>query len=251
MTDHDHQNNETATPAYVRRPPRGRAKMAAGAAGLAVVLGIGAYAVTDKLVEPDDPMADRVAPAQVPVAAPPEPSTPEPSTPAAAPSVSKASSPPPTSPSPAATSATPTPSLPAKVAASIKAAREKMAKDGVQVKHPPLLQQTIAPVVGLSRTTVGTLKNGGIVRVVSARSDLTGQQELAWVAGGITEHGADKCSQTVKLYNKPQPEKKANLLLCWRTSATKSVVAVVVDPQGRPSTPKALAELDKKWMSMR
>ena len=48
-------------------------------------------------------------------------------------------------------------------------------------------------------------------------------------------------TQTFRLFNDPAPEEKPNLLLCWRTSPHKSVVAVIVDPKGHPSTSKALA----------
>jgi hypothetical protein len=38
--------------------------------------------------------------------------------------------------------------------------------------------------------------------------------------------------------------------MCWRTTATKSVVAIVVDPKGKPSRDKALAAIEQKWRSM-
>jgi hypothetical protein len=208
-----------------------RARVAAGTAGLAMLLGAGACG-GESAAEHD---AAALAPVSPPVSSAPVPSSP-----------TSASA----SPSPAPPSASPAPSLPAKVAASIRAARERMAKDGVKVVRPlPARSQVAAE--DLQRSTTGTLNSGGIVRVVTAHSDLTGQQELGWVAGGISRYGNDECTQTIKTFSKPTPTFKPNLLICWRVSATKSVVAIVVDPKGHPSRPKALATLDRKWRSMR
>lgn len=214
-----------------------RARLAAGTAGLAMLLGAGACG--GESAAERDPAA--LTPASAPAPAPP---------PVGSASALPSPTSPSTSPSSAPTSASPAPSLPAKVAASIRAARERMAKDGVKVVRPlPTRPQVAAE--DLQRSTTGTLNSGGIVRVVSARSDLTGQQELGWVAGGISRYGNDQCTQTIKTFTKPTPTLKPNLLICWRVSATRSVVAIVVDPKGHPSRPKALATLDRKWRSMR
>jgi hypothetical protein len=248
MAIHDHGGGGGAgAPAPDGRPARRNARIALGAAGLAVVLGGGAYAITDQLTQDHGTPSDVAALAPASTSTPPDATADEVSPQALGSSPAADSRP--AAPS-AARTASPTPSLPASVAAKIREAREDMAKHGVKVVHPPAVQAGVAPIMGLSRTTVGSLAKGGIVRVVSARSDLTGQQELAWVAGGVTDFGDAKCSQTFKLYNDPAPQKKANLLLCWRTSATKSVVAVVVDPKGNPSRPTARTELRKKWQSM-
>lgn len=245
MTTDDHESKAGARAQATRgRPAWSRARIATGAAGLAVVLGAGAYAITDELTKnPTPPDAAAPAASAQPNAWADEVS-PQPLW-----SPSAAGGSPSSVPSPAAT-VKPTPSIPASVAARIKQAREDMAKHGVSIKRAPAAPATVAPVVGLARTTTGSLSKGGIVRVVSARSDLTGQQELAWVSGGVTAFGDDKCSQTFKLSNDPEPQEKPNLLLCWRTSAEKSVVAVVVDPKGHPSRSDALTELHKKWQSM-
>jgi hypothetical protein len=203
-----------------------RTKIAVGVVGLAAVLGAGAYTVADRLSEHPGEPTEVAAPA-----APQQPITPTGSASASA----------------SASTTSPDPD----VVASIKAAREKMAKDGVKVTRPLPTPSTNRPVVGLARSTDGSLKAGGIVRVVTARSDLTGQQELGWVSGGVTSYGDNQCSQTLRLSGDAQPTKKPNLLMCWRTSAKKSVVAVVVDPKGKPSRTKALDVLEKKWRDMK
>lgn len=132
----------------------------------------------------------------------------------------------------------------------IDEAHRRMAEDGVPLQRPVTPRKTVAAAASIMRDTVGSLKGGGIVRVVSARGDLTGQSELAWVAGGVAKHRNVDCSQTFKFATNPKPTRKPNLLLCWRTSARKSVVAVVVDPQGHPSKDKAVSELERKWRRM-
>jgi hypothetical protein len=141
------------------------------------------------------------------------------------------------------------PSMSDEVRKQIMSARAKAAKDGVKVTRP--LPQPRRPVVGLTRTTVGTLDTGGIVRLVTAQSDLTGQEELSWVAGGVSRYRDASCSQTFRFSPNTKPAKRPNMLLCWRTSAKKSVVAIEVAPRGTPSKPKAIAELDKKWRDMK
>jgi hypothetical protein len=114
----------------------------------------------------------------------------------------------------------------------------------------PTLPQNASVLDSVEQTQRGTLKSGGTIRVVSARGDLTGQRELRWVAGGVEPYRNAKCTQRFQLGNNPKPARKANLLLCWRTSAEKSVITILVDPDGKPSKAKAVRELDKKWRAM-
>lgn len=143
-----------------------------------------------------------------------------------------------------------TPSIDPETRRKVDEARREMAEDGVPVQRPATPRKTVTAAASIKRDTVGSLKEGGIVRIVSARGDLTGQSELGWVAGGFAKHRNVACSQTFKFASSPKPARKPNLLLCWRTSAKKSVVAVVVDPQGHPSKDKAVDALERKWRSM-
>ncbi len=100
-------------------------------------------------------------------------------------------------------------------------------------------------------TNIGSLqKDGGTMRVITAPGDLTGQRELAWVAGGISEHGTVKCSQTFKLANESKAEMRRNLLVCWRTSARKSVITAAVDLEGDPSTSESAAVIEREWAKL-
>ncbi|WP_433366455.1 hypothetical protein ACQPZX_37765 [Actinoplanes sp. CA-142083] len=140
-----------------------------------------------------------------------------------------------------------TSSLPPDVAKKIKEAREAGAKYGVKVQHP-IIPKAVKPVADVQRSTAaGT---DGSVRVIWARGDLTGQQELAYVAGGVTAYQGAECSQTFKFATNPAPAKKDNLVMCWKTSPTKSVAAMVVDFKGHPSRTKAIEAINAKWQNM-
>jgi hypothetical protein len=228
-----------------RRGIRRGTRIAIGATAVAAALGAGTFVLTDRLTKNPASSMEVGAPARPGAVASPA---------SGAPPVSasgSASAAPPMSASAipqvsASASAVP---IPKAVRKKIVEEREKSAKDGVKVTRP--LPGPTRSAVALKRSTVGTLSGGGIVRVVTARSDLTGQEELAWVAGGVTKHGDADCSQTFRFSANAKPMKRPNMLLCWKTSPTKSVVAISVAPQGSPSRDQAVAELDKKWKSLK
>jgi hypothetical protein len=226
------------------RPAGRRIRLALGGTAVAATLGVGAFLITDHLTRKQSSTTDVGALAPATTAASSAATAKVTARPTGKPSASK----------PASASAGPSASASAPpvsdaVRKRVMEAREQGEKYGVKVTRPLTAAAGVAPVVDLRRTTTGSLAKG-IVRLVTARSDLTGQQELGWVAGGVIDHGDDKCTQTFRLSNEPVARKKPTLLLCWRTSADKSVVAAIVDPKGRPSTAKALTAVDDKWDSM-
>jgi len=224
-------------------PGRGltsRARFAIAAVGLAAGLGAGAYVITDNLVNRS------ATTTEIGALAPQSPDGGAASgTPA--PSVTSASV---ESPQVSPSSQSVAQSISPEVVKKIREAREKMAKDGVKVDHPAAPQAAQA-TSDVSMSTTGSLKEGGILRVVAAREDLTGQRELAYVAGGLMRHRGVLCSQTFKFSTNPAPRKRPNLVMCWRTSADRSVITMVVDPKGHPSPDKAVNALEKKWRSMK
>ncbi|BAL91688.1 hypothetical protein AMIS_64680 [Actinoplanes missouriensis 431] len=236
-TDHDRQPD--GPPTTLARSRWSRHRLAVGTAGVAAILGAGAYLVTDRIVND----ADRTAAREVPVTVLPGGPAETPGTPSADPATA---SPEPTV-SATETSAAPIPSA---VAEEIKEARRKMAEDGVAVQRP-IVPKVVKPAEDVKVTEKGSLKKGGILRVVTARGDLTDQRELRYVAGGVTEHRDIPCSQTFRFSTNPTPKKRDNLLMCWRTTAEKSVLAIVVDPGGHPSPDKAVDALQKAWRQMR
>jgi hypothetical protein len=88
------------------------------------------------------------------------------------------------------------------------------------------------------------------LRVVSARGDLTGSRELLWVADGGHPVGTARCSQKFRFAPSNEVTEKPTLLVCWRTSATRSVYTVAVNLDGRPSEKASVATIDKVWAEL-
>jgi hypothetical protein len=129
----------------------------------------------------------------------------------------------------------------------IRAAREAAAKDG----HP--VQRPLEPAPGVVAASVNerTEKTKtGVLRIITARSDLTGQRELLWAADRGTEVDHAHCTQKLHFSNNAQAAIRPNVLLCWRTSATRSVATVLVDRAGKPSAAKSVAVINREWLKL-
>lgn len=209
-----------------------RRRVALGAAGLLVALG-GAAAIHGAIGESEISASrgDRAA---------------EPATAAAAPSAGPAASAP-------ASAVTPRPSTTAERIKAMKGRAAKAAADGSQVRQP---RPNIAggPRVAAEDLTIresGSLREDGrTLRVVSARTDLTGQHELAWIADEGEPVGAARCTQNIQLSNNPEPRVRPTFLLCWRTSAKKSVYTTMVDLKKAPSKRDSVAALARAWAAL-
>ena len=235
------QEDGTYDEAAARRSRR-RKQAVVGLTGAAAVVAGGAFFVT----EARD--ADRTGTAEI--AAAPLATSASPSVPSSPRTTTR----PPASRAPAAKVSrlpSPTPAgspTPKTARERVDAARKAAAKNGVQVQRPlpPVtMQQT---PVDLKVTETGSLKKDrGTMRVVSARSDLTGYRELAWPAGDTEKVGVAQCAQTFKFANNAKAERKPNLLICWRTEDSRSVYTVTVDLDGKPSVQDSVAALTKRW----
>jgi hypothetical protein len=133
----------------------------------------------------------------------------------------------------------------------IRAAREAAAKNGVSIKHPRTATSVGSEDTGgIIEKNVGSLKEGGSMRIVSAPYDLTGQREMLWAADAGHRVGNVKCSNKLQLSNEDEAKERPTVLLCWRTSAKKSVITVAVVPKGRPDRAKSVAALNEQWNAM-
>jgi hypothetical protein len=235
MSHDEHHEDLAYDPAAAHRSRR-RKRAAVGVVGLAALLGGGAFLITEQLTDGGTVIDDSGALA--------------PLTPATSPSAKASSSAPATSRAPAGTVSRRPTSAPAEKPTSarerVQAAREAAAKNGVEVQRP----LPVAPAQALSDVQVtnsGSLKEDGrTLRVVSARGDLTGYRELAWVTGA-EKVGDASCTQTFKFADNATAERKPNLLICWRTSSTASAYTVMVDLDGKPSKQDSVAALAKQW----
>jgi hypothetical protein len=222
------------------RRSRRRKQAVVAVAGLAAVLGGGAFFVTEattakQAIAPDPaalmPTATSASATPPPVSVSPRVRPSEPARSGA--TVSR-------TPSPAVSEA-------ADVAERIAAARAAAAKDGVPLQRP-LPPAGAAPTGPVTVTNSGSLqRDGATLRIVTARYDLTGQHELALAADDGVRVGDVRCTQNFRFSNDATPHVRPTMLLCWHTSAGKSVVTLAVSRQGRPSQSASAAAIDKQW----
>jgi hypothetical protein len=85
------------------------------------------------------------------------------------------------------------------------------------------------------------------MRVVTARGNLTGQRELAWVADTGQPVGDARCTQNFKIGPGGKPRVRPTMLICWRTSADRSVYTVLVDIEHPPSKQASVQAIDEAW----
>lgn len=233
--------DETGSLAHRRN--RRRKQAIAGVAGLAV-LGAGAYLVTSQVVE-NSRTETREAAVPAPVNSVERTPTVASSSPSASavPSTSTVSTPDSVSPSPSPTRSMTDDERIAK-------ARAEARKKGVSVKRPLIPPRAAADeaVTVTAKTTV--LNNGSTLRMVSALGDLTGQREHAWAADAGEPVGDARCTQNFHFSNNTVASERPTMLLCWRITEDKSVLAVAVAKQGRPSKQDTVTALAQTWSKL-
>jgi hypothetical protein len=115
-------------------------------------------------------------------------------------------------------------------------------------KLVPARQVTSESVGGIDVVT--TKESDGTLKVVSARQDLTGYEELGWAADRGERIGDVRCTQRIKISADTSVRTQSTLLLCWRTSSSRSVYTVAVKYDGRPSEQVSAAEIDRVWVTL-
>jgi hypothetical protein len=228
MRNEGHDDTENAFGSVVARRARWRKQALVGATGLAL-LGAGSFAVTTQVS--DDGRAEIKGIATI--------------SPAASPTGGDKRS----ASVKAPASAT---SRPKTTKELIAAAHELASKPNNRVRRP--LPPQNGNTVGADEvrvTDIGSLKRDkATLRVVSARRDLTGLRELSWVADAGEKFGSARCTQKIRLSAGAAALVKPTLLLCWRTSADKSVYTLAVNVAERPSKKASVAALDKEWSKL-
>jgi hypothetical protein len=244
--DHEPRPQEAAdtgamvyTPAMARRTRRRRRVMAA--AGLAVLVGGGAL-VVQQVSQGRGTVTKGDIGALAPIVPPSSPAASAPSTPSppaalssVAPSGVAIGKSPAASVAPSATTRTPTAST-----------------TTVHVRPPVATSRaTVVETDGATVTTDG-LQNQDrqTLKVVSAREDLTGKRELVWVADDGVRVGTSRCTQNFRIQPGSKARVRPTLLMCWRTSAQRSVYTIAVDLDGPPSKLRSVAEINKVWSTL-
>lgn len=206
---------------------RRRKQAVLGVVGLAALLGAGAYLVTAQIMESRNATVSGGTGALAPVVVPP--SSPLPSASVEAPPATE------TTKSAVKQAFSPAPSLSVPASASLSTGPTT---GGYSAQEVP----DAGPVDERSEN----LPNG-ILRVVTARHDLTGQRELLWTTDRGRPVGDASCTQKFRFAGDQKASVRPNLLVCWRTSATRSVITVLVSRDGKPSTARSVKAIDREW----
>jgi hypothetical protein len=244
MTDDQDEGTYASVAALAAaRRSRRRKQAVVAAVGLAAVLGGGAFLVTEATTAEQAITPD----AAVQAVAPPADASPTPSlvpvpSEVAQPALSAATAA--RTPSPAASEAD-------SVAKRIAEARASAAAAGFPLQRP-LTQTGGTAAEPITVTNSGSLQHdGATMRIVTARHDLTGQDEMALAADGGVPIGDAHCTQNFRFSSDGAAHERPTMLLCWRTSASKSVVTLAVTLQGRPSKAVSAATIDKQWAKLK
>ena len=120
-------------------------------------------------------------------------------------------------------------------------------------RNPEWLQLAKQAVHGavFSARTYGTPGSFDIVRIVAARADLTGALEMTWAGDAGVKVGPVSCTNTIRLTPQQPAKTRPTVMLCWRTSASLSVYALVINPKATRPVPMtdAAATVQSVWRS--
>jgi hypothetical protein len=232
--DHPGDDGHRAAPARLGKSDHTRSRVVIGAAGLAAVLGIGAYLTTSAIVSDDVPVAEEFRPI-APVSTPSIADLSSTPSAAASPSDQQAGG--------AAAQAAQQERDPEEVRKEVTAARQEAAQHGFPLQRP--LQPAAGAATGTETTR--NLPGGGTMRITTAEGDLTGQRPLLWAGDEGRTVGPDKCTQSFRFSEGDLGVERPTMLLCWRTSASRSVAVLSVDPDGTPSIEESAKVIDHEW----
>ncbi|MFI5892550.1 hypothetical protein ACIA5D_20825 [Actinoplanes sp. NPDC051513] len=235
MTVHDEDQPGDAV-------PRGRrARIVVGAVTGLAVLGVGSYLLTSHLTATGD--VDAVGTVSAPTSDVPTAAA-QAVDPTSAPASSvPASSAPASSPVPKVSTAPMSSADAAKLRREIKKAREQDEKNS---QKPVSAKGMNAPE--LATRTEPTAD--GTIRITTAKGDLTGGPDLRLAADEGKLVGTARCTKRVAFANRVKAREIPTLLLCWRTSADRSVVTLAVSRKDKPAAEDSLEIIDREWAKL-
>jgi hypothetical protein len=129
----------------------------------------------------------------------------------------------------------------------IREAREQMEDHGVEVQRA--LGDPKTKPVKIDRRTETLGKS--TVQIETAQADLSGQG-LRLIAAGKGEPAGNgvSCTNSIRFAAGAEPTARPNVLLCWRTSDSRSVVTMTVTPEGKPSKTDSAEIISKEWSKL-
>ncbi|RZU49166.1 hypothetical protein EV385_0902 [Krasilnikovia cinnamomea] len=227
--------------AVVRRS-RHRKQILAGGIGLVAILGAGAYLAAERTSEHAARTADTGA-APLPATGTTGGAT---SATGAGGTASHAAAPKAGVKQNAASS--PTTPRPKTTAEQIAEVRKAARSAGKKIHRP--LPGPAVPVSPQDVTTTTVRRGGETVTVFSARKDLTRYGPLGWVADKGTKAGDARCTQRIRSSTNTEAKVRPTMLICWNTSASRSVFTIAVKSSGRPSPANSAAVIDRTLAAM-
>lgn len=116
-------------------------------------------------------------------------------------------------------------------------------------QQPAWQAKAVAAVGGVSVVgrQYGSAKDRKTIRVVAARTDLTGKLDMKWVVEKGTKVGRAQCTNKLKLTESTQAKARPTMLMCWRTSKTFSAYSVIIDFDHTPKADEAVKVIDDIW----
>ncbi|MEU4622156.1 hypothetical protein AB0G04_19605 [Actinoplanes sp. NPDC023801] len=127
----------------------------------------------------------------------------------------------------------------------IAEARRSAEADGVALMRP-LSTGAAAP----ADVRTQKIKNGTI-RIATAGRDLSGGPEMLRAGDeGRPVEGGTRCTSKIRFSADVPAEERAGVLLCWRTSETRSVVALAATPNRKPDTSTVAAIIRDEWSKL-
>ncbi|PRX18684.1 hypothetical protein CLV67_112159 [Actinoplanes italicus] len=130
-------------------------------------------------------------------------------------------------------------------------ARNANKRMGTEVRRQRLREPSKADPGKVRTVENGTLKdNRRMMRIVSSRQDLTNFRELAWIADEGKPFRNARCSRTVQVSENVEPKEKPTMLMCWRLTPKKSVYTITVDLKKNPTPQEGVAALEREWKRM-
>jgi hypothetical protein len=230
-----------------RRRTQRRRQAAVAVTGLAALLGAGAYVITSHVIDSEPAVTHDTGalapigpPTATAMAVPQEPVPTRPPTPVSPRATATKAA--------AKRSISPSPPAPETTKKQIDAARSAAARDG----HP--LQRALTPepgVVTAEAVTTVEQTGEGTIRISTARGDLSRQGTRLLAADDGVPVGDARCTRNIRFSAGTPARRIPTMLLCWRTSAHKSVVTMAVAKKGHPSTASSIKVIDREWTKLR
>lgn len=225
-----------------RRRVQRRKKALVAVVGLAAVLGGGAYGVTmwktarEATIIAGDTGA--LGPVRTPFSESPSPS---PSSRSATPSPSVRSTVARLSGVPQMARPSPTPTPPGQADDAVAAAQVSRLLRAHRETRPGTLVAASQPITVANEAG----PDGTTIRVVSARYDVTARGAMLWAADEGLPIANARCTQNLLVNGRAQV--RPGMMLCWRASPGRSVVAVATSKYGRPAAALSAAAIERAW----